>query len=304
MSILLTTGGTVKFPGLGLTIEHLIEGFDVFGLHISLSGILIALAMFLGLFVTERLAKKTEQNKEHYLDLAIRLVVAGVVGARVGYVITHWQLFFNDQANVFNISDGGMSFTGAVVAGIIVSFVYCRQKKLSWFQVCDTALPGVVLGQIIASVGGFFERSALGTYSEGRFAMQVAMQDVDAKALHMGRSSIGMVKGNFLQMHPVALYEAGLLVLMLVILLVLWRIKKLNGIILAIYLMVYGGITFALEFIRLDSQKLLGTVISMEHIAAGVLILAGGAILADQLNKYRIAQKAQPKNFNSAKKSK
>ena len=64
MSILLTTGGTVKFPGLGLTIEHLIEGFDVFGLHISLSGILIALAMFLGLFVTERLAKKTEQNTE------------------------------------------------------------------------------------------------------------------------------------------------------------------------------------------------------------------------------------------------
>ena len=57
MSIFLTTGGQVNFPGLGLTIENLIEGFDVFGFHISLSGILIAISMFLGLFITERLAK-------------------------------------------------------------------------------------------------------------------------------------------------------------------------------------------------------------------------------------------------------
>lgn len=299
MSIILTTGGPVKFPGLGLTIEHLIEGFEIFGLHISLSGILIALAMLLGLFVTERLAKKTEQNTENYLDLAIRMVLAGVIGARVGYVITHWQLFMNDQANVFNISDGGMSFSGAVIAGIIVSFVYCRQKKLSWLQVCDTALPGIVLGQILASMGGFFERKELGTYSDGRFAMQVAMQDVDSKAVRMGRASMEMVKGDFLQVHPVALYEVVLLLLMLIVLLVLWKFKKLNGVLLAIYLMVYGGISFGLEFIRLDSQKLMGSGVSIEHVVAAGLVLTGGAILADQLNKYRIAQKAQPKNFNA-----
>lgn len=304
MSIVLTTGGPVKFPGLGLTIEHLIEGFYIFGLHISLSGILLALAMFLGLFVTERLAKKTEQNTEQYLDLAIRIVLAGVAGARIGYVITHWQLFINDQANVLNISDGGMSFTGAVVAGIIVSFLYCKQKKLSWLQVCDTALPGVVLGQVLVSVGGFFERSELGTYSNGRLAMQVAIQDVDSKMMHMGRRSMEMVKGNFLQVHPVALYESGLFLLMFVILLILWKKKKLNGVVLAIYLMVYGGITFALEFIRLDSQKLLGTGFSIEHIVAVILFLTGVAILADQLKKYRMIQKAQPKNFNSLKKTK
>lgn len=304
MSIVLTTGGPVNFPGLGLAIEHLIEGFDVFGIHVSLSGIFIALAMFLGLFVTERLAKKTEQNPEQYLDLAIRIVLAGVAGARIGYVITHWQLFINDQANVLNISDGGMSFTGAVVAGIIVSLVYCRQKKLSWLLVCDTALPGVVLGQILAGLGGFFERSELGTYSDGRFAMQVAIQDIDARAMRMGRSSVEMVKGEFIQVHPVVLYEVCLFILVFVLLLVLWKKKKLNGILLAIYLMLYGGITFAMEFIRLDSQRLMGTVISIEHIAAVALVFLGVVILADQLNKQRIVQKAQPKNFNSTKKTK
>lgn len=307
MTILLTTGGPVNFPGLGLTIEHLIEGFTVFGLHISLSGILIALAMFLGLFVTERLAKKTEQNTEIYLDLAIRLVLAGVVGARTGYVITHWQYFMADQGNVLDISDGGMSFTGAVVAGLIVSFVYCRQKKLSWLQICDTALPGIVLGQIIASVGGFLERRTLGTYSDGRFAMQVALQDVDSKAvsaIRMSRSASEMVKGDFLQVHPVALYETVLLVLLLVVLLILWKTKKLGGILLAVYLMAYGAMMFCLEFIRLDSQKIMGSRFSIAHIAAVVLVLMGLAILVEQLKKYRTTQKAQPKNFNTAKKTK
>ena len=123
MSIFLTTGGQVNFPGFGLTIEHLIEFFEIFGLHISLSGILIALAMFLGLFITERLAKKTEQNTEQYLDLAIRVVIAGLLGARAGYVLTHWQYFITDQGSVFDIRDGGMSATGAVIAGMLVSFL-------------------------------------------------------------------------------------------------------------------------------------------------------------------------------------
>ena len=56
--ILLTTGGQVNFPGLGINLEHVIRGFNIFGIHISLSGIIIAISMFLALFITERLAKK------------------------------------------------------------------------------------------------------------------------------------------------------------------------------------------------------------------------------------------------------
>ena len=232
MGIFLTTGGPVNFPGLDLTIDYLIEGFEIFGIHISLVGILIAAAMFVGLFITECLAKKTEQNTEHYLDLAIRLVFAGVIGARLGYVISHWQFFITDQGSVFNISDGGMSVGGAIVAGLTVSFLYCRKKKLSWLQICDTAMPGILTGQILASIGCFFGRNMLGTYSDGPFAMQVALQDVDSRAVMLGRASGPMVRGNFLQVHPIALYEAVILLVLLAILLVLWKLKKMQGLIL------------------------------------------------------------------------
>lgn len=303
MSILLTTGGPVKFPGLGLDFEHLLEGFEVFGIHISLVGIFIAVAMFLGLFITELLAKKTEQNTEHYLDLAIRLVFTGVIGARVGYVISHWQYFISDQGNVFNISDGGMSAAGAVIAGLLVSFMYCKQKKLSWLQVCDTAMPGVLTGQILATIGCFFGRNMLGTYSEGAFAMQVALQDVDARAVTMSRAAGPMLRGNFIQVHPVALYETVILVVLLVVLLVLWKLKKMSGMVMAVYLMGYGIMLFVMEFIRLDSQKIMGSRFSIEHIVAFALFLTGLVVLGDQLNKYYISKKAQPKNLPVGKKN-
>ena len=302
MSIILTTGGPVNFPGIGLVFEKLIEGFQILGIHISLEGIMIALAMLLGLFITECLAKKTEQNTEHYLDLAIRLVFAGVIGARVGYVISHWEYFLTDQGSVFHIGDGGMSALGAIMAGLLVSLIYCRQKKLSWLQICDTSLPGIAVGQILAGVGSFFGRARLGIYSEGVFAMQVAVQDVDTKAAMLGRSSGQMMRGNFLQVHPVALYETAILLLLLITLLVLRKFIKMPGVLLSMYLMIYGGMMFGMEFIRLDSMKIMGSRFSIEHIFAGVCILFGILLWNDQLKKYRQIKKAQPKNLTVNKK--
>jgi len=301
--IFLTTGGPVNFPGLGLYFEKLLEGFEIFGIHISLVGILIAAAMFLGLFITERLAKKTEQNTEQYLDLAIRIVFAGVIGARVGYVLSHWQYFITDQGSVFDISDGGMSAGGAIIAGLITSFAYCTKKKLSWLQVCDTALPGVLTGQILASIGGFLGRNMLGTYSDGAFAMQVAIQDVDAKAVALSREAGPMMRGDFLQVHPVALYETLILFVLLLVLSVLWKINKMKGTILAVYLLGYGIMIFGMEFIRLDSQKIMGSRFSIEHIVAAVLAFAGMILFADRIRKYRAIQKAQPKNLTVGKKN-
>jgi len=304
LDIFLTTGGPVNFPGLGLNFDKLIEGFTVFGIHISLTGILIAVAMFLGMFITERLAKKTEQNAEHYLDLAIRVVFAGVIGARIGYVLSHWEFFITDQGNVFDITDGGLSAAGAVIAGLTVSLVFCRQKKLSWLQVCDTALPGVLTGQILASVGCFFGRNMLGTYSDGMFAMQVSVQDVDSKALKLGRAAGPMIRGNFLQVHPVALYETVILLVLLLVLVVLWKANKLNGVILSVYLICYGLMIFGMEFIRLDSQKIMGSRFSIEHFVAAGIILMGTLILTEQIKKMLILRKSQPKNLSSGKKIK
>lgn len=298
MSMFLTSDGPIRFPGLGLSLDHLAEGFEVFGLHISLSGILVAVAMFLGLFVTERLAKKTGQDAENYLDLAIRVVIAGLLGARIGYVLSHWEMYVYDQASVFDLGSGGYSFMGALLGGFLATIVFCRKKKISWVQVCDTAIPGIVLAQLVGSVGSFIERSALGTYSEGRFAMQVHMADVDTEMMRMSRSSARMVQGEFLQVHPVALYEIFLLAFLLIGVFVVWKFQKVRGIVFGIYMILYGGINFCMEFILLDSVKLLGLPLSLEQIASLCFIICGISLVLHQSMKHRLKINARPKNYN------
>jgi len=69
----------------------------------------------------------------------------------------------------------------------------------------------------------------------------------------------------------------------------------------SVYLMGYGLMVFCMEFIRLDSQKIMGSNFSVEHIVAAVLFLAGVIILYDQIHKYRMLLKAQPKNMTTGK---
>lgn len=300
--ILLTTGGQVNFPGLGINLEHVIRGFNIFGIHISLSGIIIAISMFLALFITERLAKKTEQNTEQYLDLAIRIVLASVLGARIGYVFSHWQIYIADQENVFDIRDGGASSVGAIAAGLLMSYFYCRQKKISWLQICDTSMPGIAAAQMLSSFGCFFGRNVLGTYSDGTFAMQVSLNDVDDRVRMLGAASPQMIRGNFIQVHPISLYEAAALFILLVFLLILWKICRISGVLLSVYLIGYGAILFGIEFIRLDSQRILESSFSMEHFSSAFLVIFGITILINQIRKNRMLVKAQPKKLFSGKK--
>ena len=63
-------------------------------------------------------------------------------------------------------------------------------------------------------------------------------------------------------------------------------------------------IRFGLEFIRLDSMRMIGRRISLEHFMAVALLLFGLMILTEQLKKYRITVKERPKNLKVIKKNK
>lgn len=297
--ITLTADGAIRFPGLKINVEHLMEGIEVFGIHISFSGMLIALALFLGLMIAEHLAKKTEQNTENYLDLGIRVILGGVIGARVTYIITHWSYYKFEPGEMFTLSQGGMSFLGALAAGLFISFVYCRKRKLSWLKICDTALLGVITAQMLGRAGDFFSRSTLGTYSDGTFAMQVELADVELQPMMLSRASSRMFIGDFVQVHPVFLYEIAFLLVLGVLLAFLRKKQKMNGFVLAFYLIGYGIIRFVTEFVRLDSVRIIGGVFSLEHLFAIVIILFGIWILLDCLRRQRTERKNLPKHFFS-----
>lgn len=300
MSIWLTSDGAVKFPGLDLSLEHLISGYEVFGITISLSGILIAVALFLGLFIAECLAKKTGQNTEMYLDLAVQVVIGGVIGARITYVIMHWGYYKEQPAQIFALNQDGMSFLGALTAGLLISFAFCRKRKISWLRTCDTALLGVVAGQIIGKVGDFFGRTNLGTYSNNALAMQVEIADVNVATWMLAKENSEIIVGEYLQVHPVFLYEIIGLVGLYALLALIYKNQKMSGIVLAIYLVEYGVMRFYIEFLRLNSVRVVGDFLSLEHLMSLSTALFGIYVLYDCMKRQRTELKNLPKHFFDA----
>ena len=291
----ITSGGTVNFPGLKTGLEHLSEGIEIFGITISFSGILIAVSLFFGLFIVESLAKKTKQNAEVYLDLAIQVVALSVLGSRIIYVIFHWGYYKESPAEMFSLSQDGMSFLGALVTGLIVSYIYCRKRRISWLKICDTALPGVMFGQVLGKVGDFFSRTNLGTFSDGMFAMQIENADVEPRMVTMAEGTQAL-RGTFMQVHPVFLYELAALLVLYVIVAIVYRKQKIYGVALGTYLIGFCTLNFATEFIRLDVASVAGWI-SCEQIFSVTTAMFGGYVWLNCYQRQHTELKNLPKNF-------
>lgn len=290
------TRTAIRFPKLGWEISNLPEYINLFGLKISFYGILIACAMLFGLLLTEHLAKRTKQNKEFYLDFAIRAIVAGIIGARTGYVVVRWSEYKNMAAQMFSLRNGGLSFFGAVIAVLIVAYFYCKRKKYSITELCDTMVPGVLLGQLIGRWGDFFNRDMLGSFSDGLLSMQIDVRDVDANLLLMEKAAV-VEQNSYLQMHPVFLYEILWNLVLFAGILIYFKHRKFSGEIAYLYLFGYGLMRFLTEFIRLDVIYLGNTKVTGGMAVALIMMLCAATAYSHGMWRYlRENRKKQGKN--------
>lgn len=268
--------GSVRFPQLGLEMEHLSKGIVIFGIHISFYGLLLACAMLLGLLLTEYLAKKSKQNPELYLEFAIFAIISGILGARLFYVIQHWTYYKQTPQEIFSLRSDGLSFFGGLLAGFFCACFFCKRKKYDVWRLCDTAVIGVLLGQIIGRWGDFFNRDIIGTPSDGFFAMQLETKDINAGLQKISLASMPGGEG-IVQVHPIFLYEILWNMLLFVIVFIVHTKKSFRGQIFSLYLFGYGLIRFLTEFVRADAVtfELVGHKIRLGHLGGGLAVLTG-----------------------------
>lgn len=69
------------FRHLGITLPHVGKTITVFGFDIAYYGMVIALAMIVGISIAMKEAKRTGQNPDTYLDMLMITMVTSVIGA-------------------------------------------------------------------------------------------------------------------------------------------------------------------------------------------------------------------------------
>ena len=279
-SALLANQASIRFPNLGIEIDSMRKSIEIFGIDIAFYGMIIATGMLLAMCLVFHEAKITGQKVDHYYDLALFLIVFGVIGARIYYVAFKWEDYKDNLADIFKIRNGGLGIYGGVLAGILVILIFSKIKKLNPFQMMDAVILGVLVGQILGRWGNFFNREAFGGYTDNLLAMQIRLDEVGGIISDSVRNHIVIVDGaEYIQVHPTFLYESLWNLVLLLAIIVCKRFKKFHGQMFAWYAIGYGVGRFFVEGLRTDQLIAPIVNVAISRIVAVGMILAGIVIL-------------------------
>ena len=280
----------ISFPNLGIYLKNVGKSIDLFGIEIAYYGIIIGTAILLGFWIAAREAKRTGQNPENYLDMGIIGVIAGIVGARLYYVIFSWDMYKDNLLDIFNLREGGLAIYGGVIAAVISVLVLAKVKHLSAPQIFDTIAMALLNGQMLGRWGNFFNREAFGGYTDSLFAMRLPLDAVRSSSdvTEQMRQHIERIDGvSYIQVHPTFLYESLWCMVLLIILFAYRKHKKYEGELFLMYLFGYGLGRFWIEGLRTDQLLLPGVGIAVSQLLAGAIVVGTGAAMLYLRKKHK-----------------
>ena len=279
----------IAFPNLGISFEHVGKNIDIFGFTIAYYGIIIGAAILLGFLIATVEAKWTGQNPEDYMDMGIIGVIAGIVGARLYYVIFSWDMYKDNLLHIFNLREGGLAIYGGVIGAVIAVFALARWKKLSPFLILDTVAMPILNGQMLGRWGNFFNREAFGEYTDGLFAMRLPVDAVRSgditERMREHMETIGGVE--YIQVSPTFLYESVWCAVLLIILILYRKHKKYEGELFLLYIFGYALGRVWIEGLRTDQLLIPGIGFPISQALAGCVVIFAGVALVVLRRRFK-----------------
>lgn len=210
--------------------------FKLFGLEVRWYGILIAIGAFLAINVAEKMGKRYNYKDGLYnlfsSDLGIFVILLGVIGARLYYVIFQWDYYRENPGEILAIRNGGLAIYGGILAGLLATYIFSRIKKIKFMTILDCLAPAVPLAQAIGRWGNFINGEAHGGPTDLPWGI--------------------MVDG--VKVHPTFLYESLLdFFIFIVLYFFVSKRQKFEGQLFTLYLIIYGCGRFFIEAMRTDS---------------------------------------------------
>ena len=236
------------------------------------------------LWLTDRRYRKSGGKPGTILDLATIAVPAGLIGARIFSVLTDFHLYFGpgrDWTDTLRVWEGGMGVDGAVAAGAVAAWAYCRWTGIDIRPVALAAAPALAVGQAISVWGNWFSQTLYGPPSGLPWAVAIGPQH---------RVAGDQAAATF---QPLFLYESAIdLLIALGISYLIHRYLLSGGLAFALYAAMWAAAGAAIELTRVDySPRFYGL---RSNVIAMVLILAlAGCYLAVVAHQHRLRASLQ-----------
>lgn len=229
-------------------------------------GLLFAFAFIAGYAIGFKLFLDAGKPQEELDRLLIYVLVATVIGARLGHVFFYEAEFYLRNIHLIpQVWTGGLASHGAAIGIIIAMYLYAKRTPGStFFWVADRVVPAVAIGGMFIRIGNFFNSEILGMQTDLPWAVIFANVDMVPR-------------------HPSMLYEAFLCVIVLVSLAFIYYKhdkKPPEGSLFGAFLILLFSGRFFIEFTKETlADFLTGSTLDMGQLLSIPFVLIGVWIL-------------------------
>lgn len=262
----------------------------------------MAVGIMLAVALTWFLARRKGGNyADDVIDFSLWAVIAGIVGARLSYVIPRWEIYADTPMSLFAIWQGGLAIQGGLIGGLIAGIIYTRIKKIKFWFFADLFAPGLLLGQAMGRIGCYFNGCSFGVPTDGAWGI-VFPRGTDAFA-RFGNQPL----------FPTQALEFGLDIAIFALLMyfALRKKQRFDGFIFLTYAALWSVGTAMIRFLRGDLAVAVSTFTGGQVVGFGVAALALGlmfllwkrSLVAPQIAKAP-SGKSKPSGARPANKKK
>lgn len=241
---------TLAFPGLGIgdfVVNKVALTIPLFGgIEIRWYGLLITMGMVLAFLYAYYRCKNVGISMDDLLDFAIFGILAGVIGARLYYVI-FYEGHYDSFIDVIAIWNGGLAIYGGIIGGALALFLVSKYKKISFLKLFDCVAPGVMIAQAMGRWGNFCNGEAYGGIVSSDSPLYFLRMGVYPH-LHDYLDIPGMI-----YVHPTFFYESLWNFVGFILINIFYKKKKFDGEIFFWYIAWYGFGRMFIEGLRTDS---------------------------------------------------
>ncbi|MBF0384470.1 MAG: prolipoprotein diacylglyceryl transferase [Candidatus Omnitrophica bacterium] len=128
-------------------------------------GLMLAIAVIVGSSFMAREAKSSGIKPDLIYDFLFWVMVFGVIGARVFFVVLNWDYYSQNLLEIIMVNKGGLAFQGGVVGGSVAAVIFIKFSKLNLISILDLSAPTLALGQAIGRIGCYLNGCCQGIAS-------------------------------------------------------------------------------------------------------------------------------------------
>ncbi|MCA9766255.1 MAG: prolipoprotein diacylglyceryl transferase [Carnobacterium sp.] len=238
--------------------------FSLGPLEVHWYGVIIALAIFVAIFLSMREGKQRGIEGDHIVDMTLWALPIAFIGARLYYVVFELEYYLQNPGEIIAIWNGGIAIYGGLIAGGLTVYIYTKKKEIPLALLLDVLAPSVLLAQSIGRWGNFMNQEAHGGPVSRQFLENLYLPNVIIEQMN--------INGTYYQ--PTFLYESLWSLLGFCVLIILRNRKKLlrQGEVALSYVLWYSTGRFFIEGMRTDSLWI-GDLIRVSQALSLVLVI-------------------------------